>query len=57
MLCRIIFNFGCCLCRYPIDEILGERDKSTIMRVLHFHPRKNEKLGSGLEDIKVCVIA
>lgn len=57
MLYRIIFNFGCCLCRYPIDEILGERDKSTIMRVLHFHPRKNEKLGSGLQDIKVCVIA
>ncbi|CAK8539379.1 unnamed protein product [Lathyrus sativus] len=44
---RVILN------KYPIDEILGEKDKSTIMRVLHFHPRKNEKLGSGLQDIMV----
>ncbi|WJX54939.1 DNA-directed RNA polymerase [Trifolium repens] len=39
--------------KYPIDEILSEKDKLTIMKVLHFHPCKNEKFGSGPQDIKV----
>ncbi|XP_012574546.1 DNA-directed RNA polymerase IV subunit 1 isoform X2 [Cicer arietinum] len=39
--------------KYPIDQILSERDKLTIMKVLHFHPRRNEKLGSGPQHIKV----
>ncbi|MCI26478.1 DNA-directed RNA polymerase IV subunit 1-like, partial [Trifolium medium] len=42
---------------YPIDEILSEKDKLTIMKVLHFHPCKNEKFGSGPQDIKVRVLA
>ncbi|WJX62674.1 DNA-directed RNA polymerase [Trifolium repens] len=39
--------------KYQIDEILSEKDKLTIMKVLHFHPCKNEKFGSGPQDIKV----
>lgn len=57
MFCRIILNFGLCLCRSPIDQLLSEKDKLTIMKVLHFHPRRDEKFGSGPQDIKVCVFA
>ena len=49
-------NFGCCLCRYSIDELLSESDRSTMLRVLNFHPRKSEKFGIGPQDIKVCVL-
>ncbi|KAK7309001.1 hypothetical protein RJT34_05393 [Clitoria ternatea] len=38
---------------YSIDELLNERDKSTMLRVLRFHPHKDEKLGPGPKDIKV----
>ncbi|KAL2348086.1 hypothetical protein Fmac_002086 [Flemingia macrophylla] len=43
----------CILNKYSIDEMLSERDRSTMLRVLHFHPRRSEKFGSGPQDIKV----
>lgn len=49
-------NFGCCLCRYSIDELLSDRDRTIVLRVLHFHPRTSEKIGIGPQDIKVCVL-
>ncbi|KAK7317076.1 hypothetical protein RJT34_01003 [Clitoria ternatea] len=39
--------------KYSIDELLNERDKLTMLKVLRFHPHKDEKLGSGPQDIKV----
>ena len=57
IICRIIVNFGCCQYRYSIDELLSESDRSTMLRVLNFHPRKSEKFGIGPQDIKVCVLA
>ncbi|KAL9328666.1 hypothetical protein ACSQ67_003669 [Phaseolus vulgaris] len=43
----------CILNKYEIDELLSEFDRSTILRVLNFHPRRSEKLGIGPQDIKV----
>lgn len=40
-------------CRYPINHRLSDIDKSTLMMALYFHPRRDEKLGSGAQDIKV----
>lgn len=40
-------------CRYPIDHRLNEKDKSTLMMALYFHPRRDEKIGIGAQDIKV----
>ncbi|RDX61403.1 DNA-directed RNA polymerase IV subunit 1, partial [Mucuna pruriens] len=39
--------------RYSIDELLSETDRSTMLRVLHFHPCRSEKFGIGPQDIKV----
>lgn len=39
-------------CRYPINHRLDEKDKSTLMMALFFHPRRDEKIGSGAQDIK-----
>ncbi|XP_027361635.1 DNA-directed RNA polymerase IV subunit 1 [Abrus precatorius] len=43
----------CILNKYSIDELLSERDKLTMLKVLRFHPCKNEKFGTGARDIKV----
>ncbi|KAJ1416079.1 RNA polymerase, alpha subunit [Sesbania bispinosa] len=44
----------CILNKYSIDELLSDSDKLTMLKVLRFHPRRNEKLGdSGPKDIKV----
>ncbi|KAB1217168.1 DNA-directed RNA polymerase IV subunit 1 [Morella rubra] len=39
--------------RYPINDKLDENDKSTLMMALFFHPHRDEKIGSGAQDIKV----
>ncbi|KAF8412332.1 hypothetical protein HHK36_000294 [Tetracentron sinense] len=39
--------------RYPINHCLSEADKSFLMTALYFHPHRKEKIGSGLQDIKV----
>ncbi|KAJ8769723.1 hypothetical protein K2173_005929 [Erythroxylum novogranatense] len=39
--------------KYPLDHQLNETDKSILMRVLYFHPRKDEKIGPGAQHIKV----
>ncbi|KAI3925704.1 hypothetical protein MKX01_003263 [Papaver californicum] len=41
------------LYKYPIGHSLNEDEKSTLISALRFHPRGNEKLGSGLREIKV----
>ncbi|KAG6685152.1 hypothetical protein I3842_12G097800 [Carya illinoinensis] len=38
--------------KYPINHRLDEKDKSTLMMALYFHPRRDEKIGSGAQDIK-----
>ncbi|XP_019445104.1 PREDICTED: DNA-directed RNA polymerase IV subunit 1-like isoform X1 [Lupinus angustifolius] len=38
---------------YLIDQQLSDRDLSTMLRVLHFHPHKDEKFGAGPQGIKV----
>ncbi|PIN05614.1 DNA-directed RNA polymerase [Handroanthus impetiginosus] len=38
---------------YPLNCQLSGEDKSTAMRALHFHPRWEEKIGTGILDIKV----
>ncbi|GAV79426.1 RNA_pol_Rpb1_2 domain-containing protein/RNA_pol_Rpb1_3 domain-containing protein/RNA_pol_Rpb1_1 domain-containing protein/RNA_pol_Rpb1_4 domain-containing protein/DUF3223 domain-containing protein, partial [Cephalotus follicularis] len=40
--------------KYPIDHQLNEWDKTILMRALHFHPRSEEKIGSGAHEIKVA---
>ncbi|XP_020539597.1 DNA-directed RNA polymerase IV subunit 1 isoform X2 [Jatropha curcas] len=39
--------------KYPVDQQLNEADKCTLMSALYFHPRRDEKIGSGAQDIKV----
>ncbi|KAG8659279.1 DNA-directed RNA polymerase IV subunit 1 [Manihot esculenta] len=39
--------------KYPVDHQLNETDKCTLMMALYFHPRRDEKIGSGAKDIKV----
>ncbi|MED6198738.1 hypothetical protein PIB30_069412 [Stylosanthes scabra] len=39
--------------KYSIDEQLNEKDLFTMLKVLHFHPHKDEKYGSGPQHIKV----
>ncbi|KAJ0049670.1 hypothetical protein Pint_16034 [Pistacia integerrima] len=39
--------------KYPIDHSLNERDQLYLMRALCFHPRREEKIGNGAEEIKV----
>ncbi|KAF5190483.1 Dna-directed rna polymerase subunit [Thalictrum thalictroides] len=41
--------------RYSIDDSVNEKDKLILMLVLHFHPKSTEKMGTGIQDIKVCV--
>jgi hypothetical protein len=43
-----------CGCRYSVDQQLNESDKSVLMMTLYFHPRRDEKIGIGAKDIKVC---
>nr|KYP67245.1 DNA-directed RNA polymerase II subunit RPB1 [Cajanus cajan] len=43
----------CILNKYSIDDLLSESDRSIMLRVLHFHPRRSEKFGTGPQDIKV----
>lgn len=40
-------------CRYDIDANLNEEDKAVVVAALYFHPRKSEKIGTGIMDIKV----
>ncbi|KAM7525683.1 hypothetical protein LguiA_015585 [Lonicera macranthoides] len=39
--------------KYTINHELSETDKSIVMTALYFHPRRNEKIGIGIEAIKV----
>ncbi|KAF5184989.1 Dna-directed rna polymerase iv subunit [Thalictrum thalictroides] len=39
--------------RYSIDDSVSEKDKLILMQVLHFHPKSTEKMGTGIQDIKV----
>ncbi|XP_021290958.1 DNA-directed RNA polymerase IV subunit 1 isoform X1 [Herrania umbratica] len=39
--------------KYPIDHWLSEADRNTLMMALYFHPRRDEKIGSGAQEIKV----
>ncbi|MED6131304.1 hypothetical protein PIB30_008638 [Stylosanthes scabra] len=39
--------------KYSIDEQLNEKDLFTMLKVLHFHPHRDEKYGSGPQHIKV----
>ncbi|XP_043718308.1 DNA-directed RNA polymerase IV subunit 1 [Telopea speciosissima] len=39
--------------KYKIDEYLNEGDKSILLTALFFHPHRDQKMGSGLQDIKV----
>ncbi|KAG4987526.1 hypothetical protein JHK85_030509 [Glycine max] len=50
---KLTFASRCILNKYSIDELLSESDRSTMLRVLNFHPRKSEKFGIGPQDIKV----
>ncbi|KAJ4846700.1 hypothetical protein Tsubulata_031972 [Turnera subulata] len=36
-----------------VDAPLKEKDKSVVMMALNFHPRREDKMGIGVEDIKV----
>ncbi|KAH1164241.1 hypothetical protein GLYMA_01G215700v4 [Glycine max] len=50
---KLTFASRCILNKYSIDELLSESDRSTMLRVLNFHPHKSEKFGIGPQDIKV----
>nr|URM60724.1 TCP family protein [Gymnema sylvestre] len=39
--------------KYDIDTHLNEEDKAVVVAALYFHPRKSEKIGTGIMDIKV----
>lgn len=39
--------------KYPINHQLSEIDKTTLMMALYFHPRRDEKIGPGAQNIKV----
>ncbi|KAH9777668.1 DNA-directed RNA polymerase IV subunit 1 [Citrus sinensis] len=39
--------------KYSIGQRLSEKDKTTVIRALYFHPRRNEKLGIEPPDIEV----
>ncbi|XP_016567789.2 DNA-directed RNA polymerase IV subunit 1 isoform X1 [Capsicum annuum] len=41
------------LSKYAIDGELSEADKSIVMMALQFHPRRNEKIGTGAQEIKI----
>ncbi|XP_065870732.1 DNA-directed RNA polymerase IV subunit 1 [Euphorbia lathyris] len=50
---RLSLSVSKILKKYPVDQELNETDKSTLMKALYFHPRRDEKIGSGAKDIKV----
>ncbi|KAK7251246.1 hypothetical protein RIF29_34276 [Crotalaria pallida] len=50
---KLLFASTSMLKKYSVDQLLGERDKSTMLMLLHFHPHKKEKIGCGTQDIKV----
>ncbi|KAG6495185.1 hypothetical protein ZIOFF_042977 [Zingiber officinale] len=39
--------------KYPIDGYLDEKDKSSLMEALQYHPKSAEKIGSGIREIKM----
>ncbi|GKV23049.1 hypothetical protein SLEP1_g32834 [Rubroshorea leprosula] len=39
--------------KYAINQEVSEADRNTLMMALNFHPRKDEKIGSGAKEIKV----
>ncbi|KAK8584261.1 hypothetical protein V6N12_068507 [Hibiscus sabdariffa] len=39
--------------KYPIDHRVSEADWDTLMMALYFHPRRDEKIGSGAKEIKI----
>ncbi|XP_022736885.1 DNA-directed RNA polymerase IV subunit 1 isoform X3 [Durio zibethinus] len=39
--------------KYPIDHRLSGADLDKLTMALYFHPRRNEKIGSGFKEIKV----
>ncbi|XVF51564.1 hypothetical protein PTKIN_Ptkin04bG0194800 [Pterospermum kingtungense] len=41
--------------KYPIDHRLSGSDWNTLMMALYFHPRRDEKIGSGAQEIMVHV--
>lgn len=40
-------------CRYPINQQVGDHDRSVLMMALFFHPNRDEKIGPGAKEIKV----
>lgn len=38
-------------CRYPINQVVNDQDKSILMTALYFHPRREEKFGIGAKDV------
>jgi DNA-directed RNA polymerase IV subunit 1 len=36
-----------------MNESLNEEDKSLLMEALRYHPKREEKVGAGVQDIKV----
>ncbi|XP_019447260.1 PREDICTED: DNA-directed RNA polymerase IV subunit 1-like [Lupinus angustifolius] len=54
---KLLFRSKCILKKYSTNSTdqqqLGERDKSTMLMLLHFHPNRNEKIGIGPQYIKV----
>ncbi|URE25020.1 DNA-directed RNA polymerase [Musa troglodytarum] len=41
------------LYKYPIDGFLDEKDKSSLIEALNYHPKRAAKVGSGIQKIKV----
>ncbi|KAE9606928.1 putative DNA-directed RNA polymerase [Lupinus albus] len=50
---KLIYASSSILNNYSIDQQLSDRDLSTMLRVLHFHPHKDKKFGTGPQCIKV----
>ncbi|KAI3841938.1 hypothetical protein MKW92_049444 [Papaver armeniacum] len=49
----MVFTLQNILYKYPVGHSLNEGEKSTMLCALSYHPRGNEKVGSGLSEIKV----
>ncbi|CAL9113522.1 unnamed protein product, partial [Musa acuminata var. zebrina] len=41
------------LYKYPIDGFLDEKDNSSLIEALNYHPKRAAKIGSGIQKIKV----
>ncbi|XP_019421599.1 PREDICTED: DNA-directed RNA polymerase IV subunit 1-like isoform X1 [Lupinus angustifolius] len=50
---KLTYASSSILNNYLIDQQLSDRDLSTMLRVLHFHPHKDKKFGTGPQCIKV----